>query len=489
MNSIPVDILHLPVEQLAAFSLRRLKDERTFKRASKSTLYCEKWKKAGIKAEEIETYEDLARIPFTTSRELRKAINEDPIEDVLCSDPVHWLSTTGTTGTPKWIPYGQRDIELFIEIKTRCNSFLPTGKGRKRLAVCSPAPLVENSLPIFNMIGEMRIHSQTEGLVFCFTEVEQEDAVNFALDIKPSLIAAFPGLAARFAEIIQERAPEVARQKFNKHKSFRNLVVYLVTRVKKISPKDLSKFELGFFGGEPLDPYREFLKRSFGLEPYELYCFTEFMHPTMECSMHDGMHLWMDICIPEIIPESELEKEKEDSTYVPKALPLWKTERGLRGEYVLTTFGEVLPLIRYRVGDLIEVVGTEPCRCGITHPRIKVLRRSDTTICLGAIRFPAEQLEEKLLAKTTHGQAKRWQLEITRQGYHPKPIIRVEPYGKILNEESFLKEISNRLLEIEFLKTGIESKIVSDPTVILQEKISEEGRPVAKAGRIIYEDK
>ncbi len=487
MSSRPVDILHLPLDQLAAVSMRRLRDSKVLEKAAKSTLYREKWRAADIRAEEIETYEDFARIPFITSRELRRAVNEGPIEKVLCSDVVHWFSTTGTTGKPKWIPYSQRDLELYMKIRDRCCSLLPSREGLKGFGVSAPAPFDENALAAFEKIRVMQTHMQVEGMIVCLTEVENKDAFHFVLEMKPNFIAAFPGFAMRFAEVIEERAPEEARQEFSRHKSLRNLAAYLVTRVKKIRPRNLSKFRFGLFGGEPLDPYREVLNRAFGLEPYEMYNLTEFIYPAIECRMHDGMHLWMDICVPEIIPEPELERKSGDDTYTPRAVPLWKAERGLKGEYVLTTFGEALPLIRYRIGDLIEVVSAEPCRCGITHPRIKVPRRSDDTICLGAIRFPAAQLEEKLLARTAYGEAQRWQLEITREGYRPKPIIRVEPRGEIKDRESFLREISKRLREIEALKTGIENKIVIEPVIFLEERISEEGRPVTKEGRIIYE--
>jgi phenylacetate-coenzyme A ligase PaaK-like adenylate-forming protein len=54
---------------------------------------------------------------------------------------------------------------------------------------------------------------------------------------------------------------------------------------------------------------------------------------------------------------------------------------GLKGELVVSTFSEALPLIRYRTGDLIRVVSTDPCSCGITHPRVAFRgRRQDTNI-------------------------------------------------------------------------------------------------------------
>jgi phenylacetate-coenzyme A ligase PaaK-like adenylate-forming protein len=218
-----------------------------------------------------------------------------------------------------------------------------------------------------------------------------------------------------------------------------------------------------------------------------MYAFTEFMPPSVECRMHNGMHLWLDICLPELILESELEKERADSLYVPKAIPLWKAKQGQRGEYVLTTFGEALPLIRYRFGDLIEVVGTEPCGCGITHPRIKVPRRADVSvISLGAIRFPFKQLEEKALSETEYGQAKRWQLQIGREGHRPHLTIRLEPNMEISNHEGFVKEISRKVLEIDVIKTGVENKLLAEPKVTVEALLGK-GKQATSAGSVIYE--
>jgi phenylacetate-coenzyme A ligase PaaK-like adenylate-forming protein len=298
---------------------------------------------------------------------------------------------------------------------------------------------------------------------------------------------AFPSLAARLAEIIEESAPRAMNKQFSEHKTPKNLLLYLITRVKKINPKDLSKFRWGLFGGEPLDPYREVLTRMYGIEPYEIYTFTEFMPPAVECKMHHGMHLWLDICLAEIIPEEELEKERLDNTYVPKAMPLWKAKTGQRGEYVLTTFGEALPLVRYRFGDLIEIIGAEPCVCGCTHPRIKVPRRADiSVISLGAIRFPFKQIEEKALSKTSQGQAKRWQLQITREGHRPHLTIRLEPNQEITNQKLFTEEIIRKIKEIDVIKTGLDNKILAEPSAVV-EALLKRGKQATNAGSVIFE--
>jgi phenylacetate-CoA ligase len=225
----------------------------------------------------------------------------------------------------------------------------------------------------------------------------------------------------------------------------------------------------------------------YGIEPYEIYTFTEFMPPAVECKMHHGMHLWLDICLAEIIPEEELEKERADNTYMPKAMPIWKAKTGQRGEYVLTTYGEALPLVRYRFGDLIEIIGAEPCGCGCTHPRIKVPRRADiSVISLGAIRFPFKQIEEKALSKTSQGQAKRWQLQITREGHRPHLTIRLEPNQEITNQKLFTEEIIRKIKEIDVIKTGLDNKILAEPSAVV-EALLERGKQATSAGSVIFE--
>jgi len=46
-----------------------------------------------------------------------------------------------------------------------------------------------------------------------------------------------------------------------------------------------------------------------------------------------------------------------------------------------------------------------------------------------------------------------------------------------------------KLKELKILGTGIENRVVLEPVVLLEERISEEGRLVTKAGRVIYEEK
>jgi len=480
-----MDVLRLSLEELGQLSLNNLFKSNTLKRACNSSLYRKKW--AGINVAEIRNYEDFAKLPYITSKEVRQAIYEQPIDQILCAQPAHWFSTTGTTGLSKWLPYTKKDLEVFTLTRDRLYSMLPTDGDLRLATVTAPSPYVEDGLAILNTLRGMELNSSLQGITIALTQTDDEEIFNFTFETKPNVMLAFPSLAARLAEIIEETAHKAAKQQFSKDKTIKNFLLYLITRVKKVHPKDLSSFRWGLFGGEPLDPYREVLTRMYGLEPFELYAFTEFMPPAVECQMHQGMHLWLDISLPEIIPEDELEKEHNDPTYVPKAMPIWSARQGQRGEYVLTTFSEALPLIRYRFGDLIEIVGTTPCGCGITHPRIKVPRRADlSVISLGAIRFPFRQLEEKALSKTVYGQAERWQLEIKRMGHRPHLNIRLEPNSAITSHALFTEEISRKIQEIDVIKTGLDNKILAEPCVAV-EALQGRGKQVTDLGSVIFE--
>jgi hypothetical protein len=137
----------------------------------------------------------------------------------------------------------------------------------------------------------------------------------------------------------------------------------------------------GIFWGEPLDGpvraggsradgARRELHEVYGLEEsFSLYLSAECREMYVECPVHAGLHVWMDGAIHEILPEATGPADGHETLFVDQAAA------GTEGEYVLTTYDEALPLVRYRTGDRIRVIDTEPCACGITHPRVLFLGR------------------------------------------------------------------------------------------------------------------
>ena len=101
-----------------------------------------------------------------------------------------------------------------------------------------------------------------------------------------------------------------------------------------------------------------------------------------ECQEQNGLHIWEDYFIVEIIDPVTLEPLPD----------------GELGELVLTTINrEGMPLLRYRTRDLTRIISGD-CPCGRTHKRLARLQgRSDDMIILKGVNIFPIQIERILL--------------------------------------------------------------------------------------------
>ena len=144
---------------------------------------------------------------------------------------------------------------------------------------------------------------------------------------------------------------------------------------------------LGFqYGAEPhTEEQRRRIERMLGVKAYNSFGMTEMNGPgvAFECKYQEGMHLWEDNYIVEIVDPDTLEP-------VPD---------GVMGEMVLTTLDRtMMPILRYRTRDLTRIIA-EPCKCGRTHRRIDRIkgRTDDMFIIKGVNVFPMQV--EKILVQ------------------------------------------------------------------------------------------
>ena len=105
--------LHPEVETLSRPDIEKLQLKRlkaTIDRCMHSPFYKERFQQCGIKPEDIQSLEDLQKIPFTTKQDLRDhypfGLSAVPLEEV-----VRLHSSSGTTGTPTVILHTQHDLE------------------------------------------------------------------------------------------------------------------------------------------------------------------------------------------------------------------------------------------------------------------------------------------------------------------------------------------------------------------------------------------
>ena len=475
----------MPGPQIAAFQNEKLKQSRLIHRAYDSALYKSSWQKAGFAPSSIHNRADLRQVPYLTGSRLRDAFATYAIEDILTSQSVRfWYCTSGTTGSPKWIPY--TDADLNVCEQTILRSMWLIGMDQSRLTwfnLVTPAPFISDGAAHFGIFAEMLGGLQNEHISSSPTEVTT--SLPLASARKPNVLSAFPSVATRIAEAFPEAALAETRRRFQERKNLPNLAAMLLARFKGIRVRDVIKIRYGIFSGESLAPYRQTIIDHYGLEPYEVYACTEFLSFNVECPYHCGIHIWLDACIAEIIPQQELDKEENTAGYIPQALFLDEVPIGTMGEYVLTTFGEALPLVRYRTSDLLEVVGTERCRCGRTHPRVRVLRRLDDVVNMGLVRFSILEVEACLGQVSHSGKVISWQLRLERESYKPKPMLLIKAVRSGA-EQALLDEIRSRLFEIEALRLGCENGIVANPDIKLVDRIEEVRTATDKVRRIVY---
>lgn len=468
-----------PAGDLRALEDRHLADLIPF--AARSALYTDRWREAGISLTAVRTYEDLQRLPYIRGDDLREGWRRAP-HDMICDPDVRaWFATSGTTGAPKWTPYGPAELTLLEDIVRRAYYILVERPGVFRCAIfATPAPFVSDVGAFALLASHVAARLPVEYLVTSPTEAES--ALRFLRTRPPVAVVGFPSILLRIAEGIVHEAPIQAQHAWRLRPSAATLAGVLATRVMRIQPRHLFKPAVGLFGGEPLAPYRQPLRETWGLRAFELYAMTEYPCFHLECREQAGIHVWADRCLPELIPLEQLDREDADGSYVPRAVHLFDAAPGQTGEFVYTSFGRALPLVRYRTGDVIEVVDTARCGCGRTHPRIRVRGRRDDLVNLGLIRFSTAELDHQLGALS--GIAS-WQLRIVRRGYKPQPVLYVVPMPP--PRADLAADLGRALENIEILKVGIDNGLVLPPDIRIVPEITEVLTWSGKRKRVIQE--
>ncbi|MEI6510031.1 MAG: GH3 auxin-responsive promoter family protein [bacterium] len=477
----------MPLADLVRIAEGKLVESSVIVRAARSSLYRERWTAAGVIPADITSYAALRKLPYTNGRDLRLAESQYAPEEIVCSEHVRlWISTSGTTGASKWIPRSDRDLadnrqtgKRYVYLAHGGSRFRPGQEATFGLA--APAPFVTDSSAVTGSIDGMLLEIPGETIALNYTEAQ--DALFFALRRRPSNFAAFPSVAMRMAEGVAELAPAAARERLAESRSLQNLLAVLITKVRKVRPRDLVPFRHCVFAGEPLDPYRPAIRQAYGVEPFEVYSFSEFLGVMGDCAAHDGVHLWIDYCLPEIIPQSEIEQEEGQPGYIPQAIPLWEAEAGQRGEFVVTNFADAFPLVRYRTADLIELVSRQPCACGRTHPRIRVLHRTDDIVNLGLVRFSIFELQKRLSVLPGLG---RWQLWIERQDYKPKAILKVEETESRQDSQVLKEQVLQEFLSLDAVKLGLDNHLIAEPEVQIVAAIEERRTQSGKLRMVVY---
>lgn len=346
---IPDQNLYLSLGDLVTRQEELLQESTLFRRAFESGLYRDRWKKHGVKFEHLEGRHGLQELPCIDGNDLLEMLaNGNRINKALLKRPRIWLISQGISGRKKWLPLTLNDIGNWFCRMRRLNNLVGLSEmepGKLILAINEPLPKVSNAVPyLWEQVDYQVDKARLEWIIVAMEMLPRNHWDRFAIRKQPHWFMSSVRDALRLAKEMDTGDAEDIKTA-------------------------LPSLERGFFWGTNLDGnenLRTELQETYGLkDSFSIYLSAECREMYAECQAHDGLHLWMDGVIHEI------RLENGEIIFLDEAAP------GTEGEYVLTTFYEALPLIRYRTGDRIRVIDTSPCKCGITHPRAVFLGRKD----------------------------------------------------------------------------------------------------------------
>ena len=342
------DIETLPRPQLAELQLKKLRESIT--RALRSPFYGKLYRELNISAESIKTYDDVRKLPITTKDDLRACY---PFELLTCpkDNVIRMHCTSGTTGNPAAVLYSRHDLDSWANLMAR--SMFATG--------ARPADVFQNMSGYGLFTGGLGFQYGAERLG-CLT------------------IPAAAGNSRRQIKLMQDFGTTIAH----------SIPSYLgrlhaVFLENGLDPIRDTKLERLFIGAEPhSEETRLRIQEMFGAKAYNSFGMTEMNGPgvAFECSYQNGMHLWEDCYLLEIVNPDTLEP-------VPD---------GEIGEMILTTLDrEAMPIIRYRTRDLTCIIPDE-CPCGRTSRRIdRIKGRSDDMFIIKVCNVFPIQIERVLM--------------------------------------------------------------------------------------------
>ena len=288
--------------------------------------------------------EDIAELPLTGKDELRATVTEEsPFGAHFCTDPtelVRIYSTSGTTGSPSYIPLTASDVENWVTGSSRSYAASGVQPGERIVSTYNAGPFVAGAaLAAFERIGLVHVPVGTGNT---------ERMIRAMATLEPEAVVLTPSYAAHLAESHDLRGSSVKRV--------------------------LVAGEPG--GGEPA--FRAQLEEGWGAKVTEAMGVGD-IGPSLfgECEQQDGMHLGADgfVHVELIDPETGAARELED---------------GAEGELVLTHLQHrAAPLIRFRTRDHV-VVKTSACACSRPGPRIRCIGRTDDMLIVRGVNvFPS----------------------------------------------------------------------------------------------------
>jgi len=402
----------MPREKLDQLHLRRL--QRLVKYAYENIpMYRDLYDKAKVKPEDIKTLDDFAeKIPTIDKPDVVRYQGDNPpfggsiVKD--CEEYISfYFQTSGTTGAPlKEVGY-YRDM-------------LSTGWVFKWWAHgIRPADIFYVAFPFGTFMAFWCAYYDAVALgaqIITAGGLTTEQRVRQIMELKPTVLLATPTYAMRIAEVAREMGIDPAKSS-----------IKFVT----------SAGEAGYV----LPTIREATERAWGAKALDLYGISDLWGSTSwHCPSHpDRLHLTETIAYPLVLDEEG------------KVMP-----EGGKGEWTLTSYSTIMPLIKYRTHDVVEW-HRESCDCGRTWVWLRdgVLGRTDQMVTIkGSNVYPTAI---QTIIGETEGLSENLEIHITTEAEGDAVKVKVEAAPEVSAER--YEELRRNLADELRYRIGVSMKV------------------------------
>lgn len=408
----------MPRKHLQDLQLNRLKE--TVKRVYDSVpFYQREFKALNITPEDIKSLEDVQKLPFTTKDDLRDNMPFGMLSTHL-DDCIELHASSGTTGIPVTACYTRHDIEVWSEVMARCLTM--SGLSKK--------DVFQNPIPYGTFTGAFGFHygaQKVGALVIPSGKGQSERQLKLMDYYKTTFISGVASYVVRLGQVAKQIGLDPAKL------SVRN----------------------GLFGAEMFSPgLKKRIMNTWEMDVHDIYGLTEMCGPgvSTDCDQHDGLHLWEDHFLVEIIDPITLEPVEAEE----------------EGELVLTTLTKTgMPIIRYRTRDITKLYDQTPCECGRTHVKHSTIKgRSDDMIIIRGTNMYPGQIESALMKNPLVGG--NWQMKLFTENDIDHVKVEVESKQRLsqIETEELERALQSEIKNVIVFTPKVE---VLPPNTIIQE--------------------
>jgi phenylacetate-CoA ligase len=291
--------------------------------------YQELFNSLNLKPYDIQTLNDLKKIPIITKEEVRENYPDKVISRNINFNKCHIESTTGSTGLPLKICFSNKE-RLYMGALFNYFYSEAGAKWYDQIFMIRHFPTSLKD----GVRDKLKVKFYGSKSISVFEPIES--IIEKLIKINPAYIITFPSMLSLIAEEIKAK------------------------NIHKIKPKMI------FAMSETLtDSLREKLSEIFNSDIIGHYGSEEFGTLAFECKEHTGYHIIADHAIIEIVKDHK------------------NIDASKKGEVIVTGLNNyTMPLIRYKLGD-IALLSDEKCKCGRGLPLIKqIIGREDDYIIL-----------------------------------------------------------------------------------------------------------